>query len=95
MARLKEVPISSRYIARAAYDSEQRVLELQLADGTKRTHRRVPEWKVDGLRSASSPGEYYLDHLAPIYQRYWFRKALIGAMPVLMLFGAILLVLLR
>lgn len=95
MANLVDVPISSRYIARAAYDAERHILELQLADGTKRRIRRVPEWKVDALRTAASPGEYYLDHLAPIYQRYWFRKAVLGAIPALMLFGGLSLVLLR
>ncbi len=86
MIRLAEVQISSRYIARAAYDSEQRVLELQLANGTKRTHRGVPKWKIDALRTAESPGEYYLEHFAPIYQKSWFKKALFGVIIASMLF---------
>lgn len=55
--------LDSSVIRSADYDPDARTLEVTFTTGRVYTYFDVPEWKYDGLITASSAGEYFNMHI--------------------------------
>lgn len=64
--------VNSRLIDEVYFSSRDKILQVYLMDGEKRTFKDVPESIVNEMISASSPGQYYLDHIRRKFQRRVF-----------------------
>jgi lysyl-tRNA synthetase class 2 len=53
----------SSVIRSADYDPDALTLDVTFASGHMYTYFNVPEWKFDGLITASSAGEYFNEHI--------------------------------
>jgi lysyl-tRNA synthetase class 2 len=53
----------SSVIRSADYDPDALTLDVTFASGRMYTYFNVPEWKFDGLITASSAGEYFNQHI--------------------------------
>jgi hypothetical protein len=51
--------LNSTTLARASYQADSAVLQLQFRDGSIYLYRNVPEWLHHALQRADSPGAYF------------------------------------
>jgi hypothetical protein len=59
--------LSGGALKSGAYDSSERLLELEFVDGTVRHYRGVPAEVWQRLRAAPNPGSYFEDRIAEEY----------------------------
>jgi lysyl-tRNA synthetase class 2 len=55
--------LDSSVIRSTDYDPDARTLDVTFRTGRAYTYFDVPEWKYDGLVTASSAGEYFNTHI--------------------------------
>jgi hypothetical protein len=67
---MDRVRVRSSNLASVGYDAEEGILEIVFLNGRIYEYYRVPEDVFQGLVSASSPGQYFADH---VRDRYRFR----------------------
>jgi hypothetical protein len=61
------IPVISSAIKAIGYDSHQRWMKIQFAQGDTYDFCNVPEYIFNGLLNARSKGGYYNDHIRDKY----------------------------
>jgi hypothetical protein len=59
--------LDSSALLMASWDDETNDLDVTFRNGRTYTHPRVPESVFDGLRSASSAGQFYSQNIRGVY----------------------------
>ena len=66
---MKEIPVSSRIIQSIYFSPEDGQLRLRFRNGEDRLFTGVPEYDVQAMAEAPSPGQYYIDHIRTRFRR--------------------------
>jgi KTSC domain len=69
---MEKLRFYSRLINEAYFSRSENTLKLFLVGGRERTFKDVPEAIVNEMIGASSPGQYYLDHIRKKFKRDLF-----------------------
>jgi hypothetical protein len=66
---MHEVPVKSRIIDAIYFDPADGQLRLLFKNGEDRLFTGVPQYDVQAMVDASSPGQYYIDHIRTRFRR--------------------------
>lgn len=62
-------PLASSNLAGYEYDPDGRTLRIAFHSGRSYSYQDVPQDVVDGLSSASSPGQYFNNSIKNVFQQ--------------------------
>lgn len=66
--KMERHPISSTNIASVGYESESETLEIEFLTGSTYQYFDVPQQVFEGLKTASSPGQYFAQHVKGVFR---------------------------
>ena len=66
---MKKIPIKSKIVSSIQFSSEDGKLRIFFRNGEERLFTDVPESIVEEMVTASSPGNYYIEHIRTNFRR--------------------------